>query len=102
MKDKIKVICIGCGKIVEKRIDYSNLTELFTCKECSGREIDIDSANLGIVEDRETLWMTKKCKSCQNTCKIFTISKKAVLACPRRKLKKEISYEHDNFEGHFD
>lgn len=99
---EIKVICIGCGKTIKKQEDYSNLVELFTCQKCFDRKIDFSNASLGIVEDGETLWMTRKCKSCRNTCKIFTISKKAILNCPKRKLKKESNDECNNSEGHFD
>lgn len=58
----------------------------FVCRHCQSKKVTQKTEPEPQDEElpkKGSLVMTKLCQSCVNTCKVYTISEKATLGCPK-------------------
>ena len=121
----MKVQCKKCGRIVsrdkrllekaasENNVPLNTYIENYLCRLCRPAKETVniqdtistrETSDTDIRDEkkskrkRTSLFMTKKCSTCANSCKIYTISEKAILYCHRYTRRKESNDEHQQYQ----
>jgi len=99
----VKVKCIKCGKEVRqtpenlekvarsRNMTFEDYVKNYVCRNCSTSKVS--------EKDNNGLYVTSTCLKCAKPCKIKTISKKAILTCPKfERIKEDAEEEGESYE----